>query len=144
MEAAVRKTLKIPAGVYKAVTHSVEVMVEPEYLEDQSSAHEGYYVWAYHIRIKNLGSETIQLMQRYWKIMDARGHVEEVRGPGVVGEQPILKHNEEFLYTSGTYLSTSSGFMLGEYEMEKENGVVFKVSIPAFSLDIPGQEVLPN
>jgi ApaG protein len=83
-------------------------------------------------------------MHRYWKITDAKGHSEEVRGPGVVGEQPILKHNEAFSYTSGTYLSTPSGIMMGIYEMETEDGTPFNVTIPAFSLDIPGQAFVLN
>ena len=129
---------------YKEVTHSIEVTVSPEYLEEQSSPHDDYYVWAYHIHIKNLGEETVQLLHRYWRITDAKGHVEEVHGPGVVGEQPTLKTNEEFTYTSGTYLPTPSGIMFGKYEMMAEDGTTFEINIPAFSLDVPGQYVLPN
>lgn len=132
------------AGIYKATSHSVEISVEPEYLDDQSSKQENYYVWAYHVTIKNLGSETIQLMHRHWKITDARGHTEEVRGPGVVGEQPVLRPNDTFSYTSGTYLATLSGIMRGAYEMEKEDGELIEVTIPSFSLDIPGQTFLLN
>lgn len=134
----------LSSGVYKETTHSIEVTVEPEYLEEQSSQKEGYYVWAYHINIRNLGKDSVQLLHRYWKITDAKGHVEEVRGPGVVGEQPVLRHNESFSYTSGTYLSTPSGMMVGTYEMEKENGEMVNVAIPYFSLDIPGQVILPH
>lgn len=129
---------------YKEVTHGVQVTVTPEYLEGQSSPHEDYYVWAYHIRIKNLGTTTVQLLRRHWRITDANGHVEDIRGPGVVGEQPTLRPNEEFHYTSGTYLPTPSGIMVGIYEMVAEDGQTLEINVPAFSLDVPGQYVMAH
>lgn len=123
--------------MYSAMTRSINILVEPTYLEDQSEPDQDYYVWAYHVTIENRGRETVKLRARYWKITDACGHVHEVRGPGVVGEQPVLKPGETFEYTSGTPLGASSGIMFGNYEMETDEGETFEVDIPAFSLDSP-------
>lgn len=123
--------------MYKETTDGIVITVEPTYLDDQSAPEEGRYVWAYHIRIENRGSDTIQLLNRHWKITDATGHVQEVRGAGVVGEQPVLAPGESFEYTSGAPLATPSGFMVGSYEMETPAGRRFDVAVPAFSLDSP-------
>ncbi len=123
--------------MYQAVTHSIRVSVNPIYLEDQSSPLDDHYVWAYQVEIENQGEDVVQLLTRYWKITDALGRVQEVRGPGVVGEQPILRPGESFRYTSGTPLVTPSGIMLGQYGMECACGEEFDVEIPAFSLDSP-------
>jgi ApaG protein len=130
--------------MYSETTRSIKVTVEPFYLEDQSSPVENHYVWAYHVRIENGGRETVQLRSRYWKITDNRGHVQEVRGPGVVGEQPVLRPGESFEYTSGTPLPTPSGIMVGSYHMETNGGESFAVRVPAFSLDSPHQPVRLN
>ena len=130
--------------MYSETTRSIKVTVEPFYLEDQSSPVEDHYVWAYHVRIENRGRETVQLRSRYWRITDNRGQVQEVRGPGVVGEQPVLRPGESFEYTSGTPLPTPSGIMVGSYRMETNGGESFAVSIPAFSLDSPHQAVRLN
>ncbi|MEQ9326322.1 MAG: Co2+/Mg2+ efflux protein ApaG, partial [Rhodospirillales bacterium] len=95
------------------------------------------FVWAYQIRIENQSPETVQLLTRHWRITDAQGRVQEVRGDGVVGEQPILEPGQTFEYTSGCPLATPSGFMVGTYEMKAENGERFDIDIPAFSLDSP-------
>ena len=124
---------------YQETTRAITVTVEPTYLEDQSSPEESHYVWKYHVRIDNGGGETVQLRNRYWRITDSLGRVQEVRGPGVVGEQPILHPGESFEYTSGTPLPTPSGFMVGTYQMETEGGERFDVAVPAFSLDSPHQ-----
>ena len=124
---------------YSATTRSIHVQVQPTYLEEQSSPDENYYVWAYRVRIENQGVETVQLLNRYWKITDASGRVQEVRGPGVVGEQPVLAPGESYVYTSGCPLSTPSGIMVGTYEMETREGELFDIAIPAFSLDSPFQ-----
>jgi len=124
---------------YSETTRSITVAVKPVYLDDQSSPENGHFVWAYHVRIENKGKETVQLRTRYWCITDARGRVQEVRGPGVVGEQPVLGPGESFEYTSGTPLGTPSGFMVGTYQMVTEGGERFDVNIPAFSLDSPHQ-----
>ncbi|MEW5703790.1 MAG: Co2+/Mg2+ efflux protein ApaG [Pseudomonadota bacterium] len=126
--------------MYTETTRSIEVTVEPIYLEDQSDPESAHFVWAYRVRIKNRSSETVQLLNRYWRITDAQGRVQEVRGAGVVGEQPVLRPGETFEYTSGTPLRTSSGFMMGTYEMESENGEAFDITIPAFSLDSPHEK----
>ena len=128
--------------MYHQITNSIKVTVNPVYLEDQSSPSEQHYVWAYQVTIENLGDETVQLRNRDWSITDASGHTQEVRGPGVVGEQPILGPGDSFEYTSGTPLKTPSGLMVGSYEMESEGGARFDVPVPAFSLDSPHQPVV--
>ena len=109
-------------------------------IEEQSEPDENRFVWANHIRIENDGSETIQLLNRHWRITDALGRTQEVRGPGVVGEQPVLEPGETYEYSSGTPLSTPSGIMVGSYEMEILGGDRFDVAIPAFSLDSPYEQ----
>jgi len=123
--------------MFSETTDSITVTVKPVFIEEQSSPTQDKYVWAYKVRIENRGSETVQLLNRHWKITDARGRLEEVKGPGVVGEQPVLKPGEAFEYTSGCPLKTPSGFMVGTYEMERLDGTRFQVRIPMFSLDSP-------
>lgn len=123
--------------MYSATTRAIEVQVEPVYLDEQSEPDDGRFVWAYHVRIENQGPESVQLLNRYWRIVDARGQVQEVRGAGVVGEQPTLDPGESYEYTSGCPLQTSSGFMQGSYEMVNRSGEHFDIEIPAFSLDSP-------
>lgn len=126
---------------YAKTTQSIKVQVEPIYLPDQSSPDENHFVWAYRVKIENQGNRTVQLLTRYWRITDSKGHIQEVRGDGVVGKQPVLPPGESFEYTSGTPLSTPSGIMVGTYQMEAEDGERFDVEIPAFSLDSPHQAV---
>jgi len=123
--------------MYRAVTRGIEVSVEPFYLEDQSDPAENRYVWGYRITITNNSTETVQLRSRYWQITDANGRVEEVRGAGVVGEQPTLEPGDSFQYSSGCPLTTTSGVMVGRYQMQGNGGSMFEVDIPAFSLDMP-------
>ena len=123
--------------MYQSTTRSIAVTVQPIYLEDQSEPEDNRYIWAYHVRIDNQGGETVQLLSRHWQITDSLGSVKELRGEGVVGEQPVLEPGETFEYTSGTPLPTPSGIMLGAYEMETTAGERFEIAIPAFSLDIP-------
>ena len=130
--------------MYSAVTRQITVTVKPVYLEDQSSPRDNHFVWAYHVRIENRGGNTVQLRSRYWHITDALGRVQEVRGAGVVGEQPVLKPGQAFEYTSGTPLPTPSGIMTGTYQMETEGGELFDIAIPAFSLDSPHQAARLN
>ena len=121
---------------YRAVTKSIEVTVTPRFIAERSSPDNGYYFWAYTIHIINRSKETVQLKTRHWRITDATGKQQEVDGPGVVGEQPVLKAGESFEYTSGVPLPTPSGFMRGTYGMVgTENGASFEIEIPAFSLD---------
>ena len=129
--------------MYRAETRSIEVKVTPKYVPERSSSEKGYYFWAYTIAIANHGRETVQLKTRHWRITDALGKLQEVRGPGVVGEQPVLKPGERFEYTSGVPLTTATGTMSGTYQMVTENGEQFDVEVPAFSLDSPhGKRVL--
>ena len=130
--------------MYNETTESIRVTVKPLYLEDQSSPTENHFVWAYQVRIENTGGDTVQLINRHWQITDSMGRSQEVRGAGVVGEQPTLGPGESFEYTSGTPLSTPSGIMVGTYEMESANGRRFSVAIPAFSLDSPHQPIQLN
>lgn len=124
--------------VYEAITRGVMVRVAASYLPGQSDPLEGKHVWAYMVEIENHGTETVQLVSRHWVIRDAFNRVEEVRGPGVVGEQPLLKPRDAFRYTSGCPLNAPSGTMRGEYQMLTDEGEAFDVEIPEFSLDLPG------
>ncbi len=123
--------------MYESVTRQIRITVEPQYLEEQSKPDQDYHVWAYTIGIENHGRESVTLKTRHWKITDANGRVQEVRGAGVVGEQPTLEPGERFEYTSGAPLPTASGFMVGSYQMEVDDGTMIDVAIPAFSLDSP-------
>ena len=123
--------------MYSKTTKKISITVNPYFLEDQSEPDDQHYVWAYQVTIDNQGNEKVQLKNRYWKIIDSNGIQQEVRGEGVVGEQPILNPGEKFEYTSGTPLSTPSGFMGGHYEMETIKGSKFEAEIPQFSLDSP-------
>ena len=128
--------------MYRAVTHDIQVTVTPSYLADKSSAEHGRFFWAYKIEIVNLGKVTVQLKTRHWRITDAHGRVQEVRVPGVVGEQPVLVPGGRFEYTSGVPLTTATGMMTGSYQMETETGEVFDVEVPGFSLDTPHNKLV--
>ena len=121
--------------MYRAVTRSIEVVVTPRFIADKSSPENNYFFWAYTIAITNNGTDTVQLKTRHWRITDASGRRQEVRGPGVVGEEPVLRSGESFEYTSGVPLQTPSGFMVGSYGMVSASGEHFDIEIPAFSLD---------
>ena len=125
--------------MYSATTKAIRVSVKPIFLDDQSTPSEDHYVWAYQVTIENTGSGTVQLINRHWRITDAQGRMQEVKGEGGVGEQPRLGPGQLFEYTSGTPLNTPSGLMMGSYEMEDERGQRFDIDIPAFSLDSPYQ-----
>jgi ApaG protein len=125
------------AALYRATTRDIEVCVTPRFLEERSSPDQGKYFWAYTIEIVNRGAETVQLKSRHWRITDALGRTQDVRGAGVVGEQPVLKPGQSFEYTSGVPLTTASGFMTGTYSMVTAQGERFDIEIPAFSLDSP-------
>ena len=123
--------------MFERTTHGIRVAVKPAYLDDQSDPDDGQYLWSYTVTIENRGSETVQLMSRYWHITDGQGRVQEVRGPGVVGAQPVLAPGQVFQYTSGCPLPTSSGFMTGSYQMRSASGEAFEAEIPAFILESP-------
>ena len=122
---------------YTAESNGILIRVRPSYLAGQSDPDEGRWVWAYQIEIVNLTGSTVQLMARRWTITDGHGHVEEVRGPGVVGEQPVIEPGGSYAYASGCPLSTDSGSMVGAYYMSDAEGRSFEADIPAFSLDTP-------
>lgn len=124
--------------MYRARTKDIEVAVEPFYLAEQSSPEDSRYVWAYRIVIENHSAVAVRLVHRYWHITDQNGVVDEVDGPGVIGEQPRLQPGDSYEYSSGCPLDTPSGMMFGHYDMETDDGETFKVDIPAFSLDSPG------
>jgi ApaG protein len=128
---------KSATGAYSETSRAIRVSVQPEYLTDQSAPAENHFVWAYHVDIRNEGEETVQLRARYWRITDSLGRVQEVRGAGVVGEQPVLRPGQSFRYSSGTPLKAPSGIMEGYYEMHSDSGERFEVRVPAFSLDCP-------
>jgi ApaG protein len=121
--------------MYRAVTRDIEVVVTPRFVADRSSADNNYFFWAYTIAITNHSADTVQLKTRHWHITDASGRRQEVRGAGVVGEEPVLKAGESYEYTSGVPLQTPSGFMFGTYGMVTPAGEQFDIEIPAFSLD---------
>ena len=123
--------------MYKAITRGIVVQAEPFYLRDRSDPSENRYVWGYRITIDNQSESQVKLLSRYWHITDGRGRAEEVRGPGVVGEQPELKPGDSYSYTSGCPLTTPSGIMVGRYTMRNADGEIFDIAIPAFSLDMP-------
>jgi ApaG protein len=130
-------------GMYRETTRAIQVTVEPSFVENESSPEDNRFFWAYRIEIANLGEEVVRLRSRHWRITDANGKTEEVRGAGVIGKQPVLKPGETFSYTSGCPLPTPSGIMVGTYQMQNEKGETFSIAIPAFSLDTPdGQRVM--
>ncbi len=126
--------------MYRATTHDIEVSVEPFFIEDRSAPEEGRWFWAYRVTIANQSERQVKLITRYWRIVDGLGRVEEVRGPGVVGEQPELAPGDSYQYMSGCPLTTPSGIMQGHYTMTDGRGDTFEVEIPAFSLDLPEQK----
>ena len=126
--------------MYRASTRNIEVVVTPRFVADRSSPDNNYFFWAYTIAITNNGDDTVQLKTRHWRITDASGRRQEVRGAGVVGEEPVLKAGELFEYTSGVPLQTPSGFMFGTYGMVSASGEHFDIEIPAFSLNFRRQQ----
>jgi ApaG protein len=139
-----RHDLERTVHMYRAVTRQIEVTVEPNFLPERSSAENRQYFWSYTIVITNTGAETVQLQSRHWIITDATGHQENVRGEGVIGEQPVLAPGERFEYTSGVPLPTASGIMTGRYQMVSESGEQFEIDVPTFSLDCPDSKRVLN
>lgn len=123
--------------MYQLVTRGIEITAKPSYMPEQSDAEHGRYFWAYTIEIVNGSSETVTLLSRHWVITDAHGRTQDVRGDGVVGEQPTLAPGESFTYTSGCPLPTTQGIMAGAYLFVTDAGEKFHARIPAFSLDMP-------
>ena len=125
------------ASTSNAITEGIHVFVQAQYVADQSAPRQKRYVFAYTVRIANQGGKSAQLRSRHWVITDGQGRVEEVRGPGVVGQQPNLQPGEHFEYTSGCVLETPRGEMKGTYQMHRADGSVFEAEIAAFALTLP-------
>ena len=121
-----------------AVTREVEVSVESFFLESESDPEQNQFSFAYRVQLKNLGGETVQLLSRHWIITDSVGKVQHVKGPGVVGEQPVLKPGTSYEYTSGSRLESPMGTMEGTYQMVTDEGENFDIRIPMFTLAVPG------
>jgi ApaG protein len=125
------------ASSSEAITNNVRVEVESQYAPEHSQPFQNQWFFHYTVRITNEGDETVQLISRHWTITDATGYAEEVKGPGVVGEQPVLAPGESFHYTSGCQMKTSTGVMRGTYQMVDEDGGYFDVEIAPFALHEP-------
>jgi ApaG protein len=117
--------------------HGIIIQTRVNYLPDQSDESGNRFVFSYTIHITNLGTTAAKLISRHWVITDAYNHVQEVRGQGVVGEQPVIKPGQSFEYTSGTALTSQVGTMSGSYQMQAEDGATFEVEIPQFVLSVP-------
>jgi ApaG protein len=130
--------------MYRQTTHAIEITVHPAFLDDHSQPESGVYIWSYEVSIANRGPVAVRLLRRHWRITNALGQMIEVKGDGVVGNQPLIQPGETYSYSSFTNLPTASGFMVGTYQMVIENGESIDVAIPAFSLDSPEQLTRPN
>jgi ApaG protein len=122
---------------YEEITRDIKIAVEPDFLEDQSEPDENRYLWSYRVTIENKSKIAVQLLSRYWRITDARGRIREIRGEGVIGEQPVIAPGRAYEYTSGAPLETASGFMTGTYHKRASTGESFEVGIPMFALESP-------
>lgn len=131
--------------MFEQETSGLMVRVEPQFLPEESQPDEGRFVWAYTIEIENRSPEKVQLMSRYWRITDANGVTQEVQGPGVVGQQPVIGPGQSFRYTSAAPLAAPSGMMMGAYSMVRvADGEEFDIPVPLFLLDSPHQTRLAN
>jgi ApaG protein len=129
---------KPSSAIVSAITKDIKVSVYVQFIQLDSSEEKLKYIWAYRIKIENLGAKTVQLMQRHWQIIDELGISTKISGNGVIGLNPVIEPGENFEYTSGTYLNAPSGVMFGKYEMRcDDDGSIFNVEIPPFSLDSP-------
>ena len=129
--------------MFTEITSGIAVHAKPRFLPEES--HDGRFVWSYTIEIENKSADTVQLLTRHWRITDANGLTQEVHGPGVVGEQPVIKPGDSYKYTSACPLSTSSGIMVGSYQMVRlDDQSPFDIAVPAFSLDSPHDARLAN
>lgn len=132
------------SNAYSYETNGVRIVVQPEFIDSQFSGVGNLFIWIYHVRIDNYSNSNIRLVNRYWKIIDEKGTVQEVSGEGVVGEKPYILANNSFQYESGVHLRFPSGIMTGHYQMQKDNGELFNVKIPTFSLDVPNVKSVIN
>jgi ApaG protein len=131
--------------MYEQETAGMIVRVEPQFLPEESAPDENRFVWAYTIEIENRSPDPVQLVSRFWRITDENGMTQEVRGPGVIGQQPVIEPGESFRYTSAAPLAAPSGLMLGAYSMLRvDNGEAFDITVPTFALDSPHQSRMLN
>lgn len=131
--------------MYQQETAGVVVRVAPRFLPEESQPTEARFVWAYAIEIENRGPEPVQLMSRFWRITDENGVTQEVRGPGVIGQQPVIAPGETFKYASAAPLAAPSGVMSGAYTMQRiADGQSFDIAVPLFALDSPHKTKLAN
>lgn len=131
--------------MYEQETAGMIVRVEPQFLPEESKPDEGRFVWAYTIEIENRRPDPVQLISRFWRITDENGLTQEVRGDGVIGQQPVIGSGQSFRYTSAAPLGAPSGVMMGAYSMQRtENGEAFDIKVPLFALDSPHNTKLAN
>ncbi|MBC7769725.1 MAG: Co2+/Mg2+ efflux protein ApaG [Phycisphaerales bacterium] len=131
--------------MYEQETAGMIVRVAPAFMADQSKPTEGRFVWSYTIEIENRTGDPVQLISRFWRITDENGMTQEVRGPGVIGQQPVIEPGESFRYTSAAPLAAPSGVMMGAYSMQRTgNGEAFDIDVPLFALDSPHNSKLVN
>lgn len=131
--------------MYEQETAGMVVRVEPHFAPEQSEPDEGRFVWSYTIEIENRSTDPVQLLSRFWRITDENGLTQEVRGPGVIGQQPVIGPGQSFRYTSAAPLAAPSGVMLGAYSMQRmDNGEAFDIAVPAFALESPHQSRMIN
>jgi ApaG protein len=124
--------------MYEQETAGIVVRVQPQFLPEESAPDEGRYVWGYTIEIENRGPDPVQLLSRFWRITDENGLTQEVRGPGVIGQQPVIGPGQSFRYTSAAPLAAPSGVMMGAYSMQRvSNGEAFDIAVPLFALESP-------
>ncbi len=131
--------------MYEQETAGIVVRVEPHFLTEESAPDQGRFVWAYTVEIENCGPDAVQLVSRFWRITDENGLTQEVRGPGVIGQQPVIGPGQSFRYSSAAPLAAPSGMMMGAYSMLRlDNGQPFDIAVPLFALDSPHQSRLVN
>lgn len=131
--------------MYEEETAGMVVRVAPEFLPEESKPEESRFVWSYTIEIENRRADSVQLLSRFWRITDENGVTQEVRGPGVIGQQPVIGPGQSFRYTSAAPLAAPSGMMMGAYSMQRvDSGEAFDISVPIFNLDSPHQSRVVN
>jgi len=130
--------------MYEQETAGVIVRVDPQFLPHESRPADSRYVWAYTIEIENRRPDPVQLISRFWRITDENGATQEVRGEGVIGQQPVIEPGASFKYTSAAPLAAPSGVMMGAYSMQRQNGEAFDINVPLFALDSPNNSRRAN
>lgn len=131
------KNITFEQKPYKNLSNEIEISVWPEFIDSKITSVGEIFIWSYQVRIENKNNFAVKLLSRYWRIINENGELQEIKGEGVIGEQPIISPQNSFQYTSGTHLCCPSGIMSGSYQMKNmENEELFDVTIPAFSLDV--------